>query len=495
MTSSASLWLETVRGSLSSLSESLYSAESKREKLVTSAELNLYQAQLIRLLLTCSANSAAFCDYLSTAKWGNLLISSLKSRDHVDDGNQALLTLISRLAGTVLPRVNPTDQKLAVTGSDFVSHLIQMIGKLVVSDNLLEHKSEKDIKEKEKEKEPETKAVVKKDVFFFARLERPVEGEPDVVFDLRVLNREGAFMIEMVELYRQLFSDIHFHYGDDWRALTLKYLVDGIKEISNPSALSTTLAALAVLGGAVEPLRVGGRVQRRGQSGTITKVVWKRPNPKNDEQKKLFKEMSSLLYSVDILMDSGDKEQLIGNQTKNLAVEPLVSVPYHRIKMSAILQSLAQFVFVDQKRLSVSGRRQKIVSALLSRQAMKVVSTALARPALAATFQPWLDALAASARTPCVLPNASLLALEERSRALDLFDLPALEDQAESTQDNAAGAAGASAMTGGDASFSLSWKTDSKCQNVRFTEDDCLATFNGNSSHRGIIAAQGISLQ
>ena len=223
---------------------------------------------------------------------------------------------------------------------------------------------------------------------------------------------------------------------------------------------------------------------------------------KDDEERKIQMTMTSLIYSIKLLLDTGDVKDLTGNQTKNLDIVPLVKVPYHRLDMSGILQSLSTFVFSDEaQNLGIDldprvDQRFAVIKASLSRQAMKMISASLARPALAATFGPFLDALANNARIPCPTTKASLLSMEDRSRALELLDTTELKDQLSVAQAELKQALKTSNQSSGsklklNKNFTLNWNPNTSVQNVTFVNDNREAQYNRNSTHRSIIAEQG----
>jgi hypothetical protein len=83
--------------------------------------------------------------------------------------------------------------------------------------------------------------------------------------------------------------------------------------------LHNTFASLAILGGHIEGLRVGGRAVYLGQECSITNIVWDsekpkpKPNPAGIEEKAKDILNPSLVHTLRMQSDSGEITDLTGN--------------------------------------------------------------------------------------------------------------------------------------------------------------------------------------
>ena len=148
------------------------------------------------------------------------------------------------------------------------------------------------------------------------------------------------------------------------------------------------------------------------------------------------------------------------------------------------------------------GTRDSIILSVLHRSCMKIISKLMTKPSSVQACFSHLDQLGVLARQGSSLPSSSLLVVEDRIRALSYFEAdmnkikqidPSADDKNSLTSSVSPGSAAAGGGGGKSdkSKFSLAWKTDSKCRNVSFGEEDRAAMFNSNSSHRGIIANAG----
>jgi hypothetical protein len=347
--------------------------------------MSTYLAQLWRVLLRCSYQKS-FRDNLTDKKWTDLIIAPCQSSD---SKVYALAhdQLLFRLAGRVLPFVDPN----AVSGANFVTHLLQRIGKGACPDMLAEEKDEKDSKE-----ENDSKVVT-----------------PELEIFMR-----GRFNMEctteLIDLYRCLFSDTHARYGDDWRALVEQQMTQALTTLSDSPNLRTSLAALVVLGGLVDPVRVGARVSYERQEGTI--VDW------------TFLKAKGFVKTVSVRLDTGEAIEL--KSLDDLTVLPNQPVPYHRMQAKKVLLTLVDFCTAES---TANNPRQRLTEAILKRHALKVLSALVARPVLSRLFATLpaaqVERLSALAQTASPLPSASKGSLEERMRALMFFERPEFQAQ------------------------------------------------------------------
>ena len=305
---------------------------------------------------------------------------------------------------------------------------------------------------------------------------------PREQFNMRRINYGFEILAELVDFYRCLFSNNSVAFGDLWRDIFQAALTLDRASFVDYDQLPCTLATLAVLGGSVEPLRVGGRAIRNGTTGIISSIKWSFEAKLKDEKEKLV----GLVHEASFVYEHGDQVVLTANQISGLKMLASVPVPYHRLDAQKILNVLTDFTF--EHRLSSNSARLRVVDATLIRQSLKVISNLLARPVLAKSLLPRLDQLASMARAPAPLSATSLENLEERFRAFKYYEGTTVPQQNEEVKTVAASTGG---KTGGNKNFDLTWKTDSRCANVTFEDDNHSARFNTNSSHRGIIAEQG----
>jgi hypothetical protein len=209
-------------------------------------------------------------------------------------------------------------------GADLVQFLISSIGKLMCPDHFADVKT------------PEIKTDTPVD---------PVEK-----YNPRRSNYSHEVGAELVELYRSLLL------RDAWRQIsapTLEQAASSLKEIKSSDAVAPLIAAMAVLGGYVEPLRVGGRVQNGEQTGVLSKITWdfEKPKPKAPEPgapAAAARAVARWIHSVTVNLDGGDVVELTAQQVHDLIVLPQVPVPYHRLDQLLLVESLSSFVFERQ---------------------------------------------------------------------------------------------------------------------------------------------------
>jgi len=384
---------------------SAFSMASLRVRPPSSSEFNVYLSQWLRMLLRC-VSRANFAASIANAQWANVLLNVLRldtqsrmeaSNDHTN------AQLVARLCGSILPFVDPNCSELVLRGADMVHFLISGIGRLICPDHFADIKT------------PEIKTDTPVDI---------VEK-----YNPRRSNYSHEVGAELVELFRSLLL------RDAWRQLSapvLEQAATSLKEIKASDAVAPLIAAMAILGGYVEPLRVGGRVQNGEQTGVLTKITWdfEKPKPKEPAAPAAAANVvARWIHSATVNLDGGGVVELTAQQVHDLIVLPQVPVPYHRLDQPLLVESLSSFVFERQADVS-RGLRARMVEATLSRQAMKVLSNLFARPGLAQAFLPRLPQLAQLSRAASTLPSSGVHGLEFRSRALSVFQTAELPKQA-----------------------------------------------------------------
>jgi len=300
-----------------------------------SAEMNLYLAQHLRVLLRCSYENN-FRTSLTDKKWVQVLMtpfSAGKFQAYALAHDQLLL----RLVGRVLPYVAPT----SVSGETFVTNLLERIGEGVCPDKLLTEEKVKAENDSKDGAAPKT--------------------DHDLEFYMR-----GLFAMEctteLVDLYRSLYSSTQASYGDDWRALVEQNVTQSLASLSTASSLRTSFAALAVLGGLVDPVRVGARVMHEGQPGTV--VDW------------TFFAKDAFVKTLRVRLDGGGDEVDL-KSLNGVQVIPNQPVPYHRMDAKQVLLTLINYCTAERK--GTSGR-QKLSEAIARRQTFKIISDLVQRP-------------------------------------------------------------------------------------------------------------------
>jgi hypothetical protein len=191
------------------------STSLKRQTFPNSAEMNLYLAQHLRVLLRCT-QQAEFRKTLIDENWASLLLDPFKAPSFRPN-DLAHDQLLFRLTGNILPYVDPNQ----VDGSSFVDMLLNRIGAGVCPAKLLpeekEEKDEKDSKEDSKEKEVKAEVVpVLGDTQKWASLLRaPTNsyysyyfdvkaGDADIVIDAMFVSTMSASSTAVI--YCMLFS-------------------------------------------------------------------------------------------------------------------------------------------------------------------------------------------------------------------------------------------------------------------------------------------------